>query len=85
MKEGGVVQMAKCSVREIREGEVIVETPEGEVKLPCETVVLADMQPFKPFKAPVKEGREVFIIGDALITRRGNSAILDGYKLGMSL
>jgi 2,4-dienoyl-CoA reductase (NADPH2) len=85
MKEGGVVQMTKCSLREIRSEAVVVETPEGEVKLPCDSVILADMQPYKPFKAPVKEGREVFIIGDALITRRGNSAILDGYRLGMSL
>jgi len=39
--------------------------------------------------APVNDlaeaGKGIFVIGDALIPRRGNSSILDGYKMGMRL
>ena len=45
-------------------------------------IILAQMHPVnKLFKA--KKG--VYLIGDALIPRRGNSAILDGYRMGMRL
>ena len=85
LKEGGVVQMARCRVARIVGDAVVVETPDGEQTLACDTVVLADMQPYAPFALPSTSKRDVYVIGDALITRRGAAAIADGYKLGMTL
>jgi hypothetical protein len=45
-------------------------------------VVLADMQPVNGLSRVKKR---IYTIGDALITRRGNSAVLDGYRMGMRL
>ena len=53
---------------------------EGERRLA--TVILADMRSVDELRK-AKQG--VYTIGDALIPRRGNSAILDGYKMGMRL
>ncbi len=83
LKGGGVEQITLHKVKEIGDGAVLAIGPEGkEAEVPYDTVVLADMTPNTPLK--LTKGN-AFTIGDALITRRGNAAILDAYKLGMKL
>ena len=85
LRQGGVVRMTRCRVQQILPGSVLVRTPKGEQTIECDTVVLADMQPYNPTGVVARKGREVYTIGDALVTRRGNSAIADGYRLGMKI
>ena len=81
LREGGVNQVRLHKVNEIGENAVLAVGPGGETaEVPYDTVILADMAPDKALK--YTKG-DVYTIGDGLITRRGNAAILDGYKLGM--
>jgi 2,4-dienoyl-CoA reductase (NADPH2) len=82
LKEGSVNQVRFAKPKEINEKGVLVETPEGETMIEADTVILADMQAVNDL-SKAKEG--VYTIGDAMIPRRGNSAIQDGYRMGMRL
>jgi 2,4-dienoyl-CoA reductase (NADPH2) len=82
LKEGSVNQVRFAKPKEINEKGVLVETPEGETMIEADTVILADMAAVNDL-SKAKEG--VFTIGDATIPRRGNSAIQDGYRMGMRL
>ena len=82
LKEGSVNQVRFAKPKEITEKGVLVETPEGETMIEADTVILADMAAVNDL-SKAKEG--VYTIGDAMIPRRGNSAIQDGYRMGMRL
>jgi hypothetical protein len=83
LKEGKVNLVRMKRAMEINGNGILVETADGEEKLvEADTVILADMRSVDDLKDAKPA---VFTIGDALITRRGNSAILDGYKMGMRL
>ena len=82
LKEGNVNRISFAKPKEITDKGILVETPDGEMTVEADTVILADMNPVNDL-SHVKEG--VYTIGDAMITRRGNSALLDGYKMGMRL
>jgi len=82
LKEGKVNRVSFAKPKEITEKGVLVETQDGEKTIEVDTVILADMYPVNNL-SNAKQG--VYTIGDALITRRGNSALLDGYKMGMRL
>ncbi len=83
LKEGNVQQVTLHKVKEIGDNAVLAIGPEGkETEVPYDTVVLANMAPNNSLT--YSKG-DVRTIGDALITRRGNAAVLDGYKLGMVL
>jgi NADPH-dependent 2,4-dienoyl-CoA reductase/sulfur reductase-like enzyme len=82
LKEGHVVQVAFAKPKEISAKGVVVETPEGERLIEAETVILAHMHSANDL-GQARKG--VYVIGDALRPRRGNSAVLDGYKMGMRL
>jgi len=82
LKEGKVNQVRFSKPKEITEKGVLVETQEGEMMIEADTVILADMYPVNDL-SNTKDG--IYTIGDAVIPRRGNSAILDGYKMGMRL
>lgn len=82
LKEGSVNRIAFAKPKEINEKGVLVETPEGESLIEADTVILADMAAVNDL-SKAKEG--VYTIGDAMIPRRGNSAIQDGYRMGMRL
>lgn len=82
LKEGSVNQVRFAKPKEINEKGVLVETPEGETMIEADTVILADMHAVNDL-SKAKEG--VYTIGDAMIPRRGNSAIQDGYRMGMRL
>ena len=81
LKDGGVTQYNLHKLLEIRKGEVLAKAPDGkDVIIPADSVVLADMESHKPVKV-----KDAFTIGDALLPRRGNSALLDGFRMGMRL
>ena len=81
LKDGGVTQYNLHKLLEIRKGEVLAKAPDGkDVIIPTDSVVLADMESHKPVKV-----KDAFTIGDALLPRRGNSALLDGFRMGMRL
>jgi len=82
LKEGKVNQVRFAKPKEITEKGVLVETQEGEMMIEADTVILADMFPVNNL-SKTKDG--IYTIGDAVIPRRGNSAILDGYKMGMRI
>ncbi len=64
---------------------VIAEDSEGnEVTIPCDSIVLANMEPNRELEYTDNK-REVYVIGDAIATRRANGAIHDGYRLAMTL
>jgi 2,4-dienoyl-CoA reductase (NADPH2) len=83
LKEAGVKQYTKHEIKALTPKGVVATDPEGqEVTIPCDTIVLADMAPNE--KMGYNKG-EVYTIGDAIVTRRANAAIHDGYRLAMSL
>jgi glycine/D-amino acid oxidase-like deaminating enzyme len=82
LKEGNANRVAFAKPKEISEKGVLVETQEGEKLIEADTVILADMAAVNDL-SKAKEG--VYTIGDAMIPRRGNSAIQDGYRMGMRL
>jgi len=83
LREGGVQQVRLHRVNQITPDAVAAVGADGEETLvPYDTVILADMAPNRALT--YKKGT-VYTFGDALITRRGNAAILDGFKLGMQI
>ncbi len=84
LREGGAEQVTMAEVKAIEADGVVVynRVMKEEAKLPCDTVVLADMAPVDELVG-ARKGH--YTIGDALLVRRGNSAILDGFRMGMRL
>lgn len=89
LKESGVRQYTGHKIKALRRDGVLAADPEGEeIMIPCDTVVLANMAPNKAFggqKDKIYAKGSVYTIGDALLTRRSNAAIHDGYRLAMTL
>jgi 2,4-dienoyl-CoA reductase (NADPH2) len=82
LKEGGVKQYTRHKIKALTPEGVCAQDAEGhEVIITCDTVVLANMM---PNKEPDYKKREVYTIGDAIVTRRANGAVHDGYRLGMT-
>ncbi len=83
LKEGKVAQVVQSTVKEIHDKEVIVEGPDKkETTIPADTVILAKLVPNKELSYG-KYAKNVYMIGDCVLVRRGTAAILDGYKMGM--
>ena len=81
MKDGGVTQYNLHTLIEISTNEVLAKAPDGkEISIPADTVVLSNMESYKSVGY-----KDAFAIGDALLPRRGNSALLDGFRMGMRL
>lgn len=81
LKEGEVTQYNLHSLVEIRKGEVVAKGPDRkEVVIPADTVVLSNMEGYDPVGV-----KGAYTIGDAQLPRRGNSALLDGFRMGMRL
>jgi len=87
LKEAKVVQHTLAKVLKIKPGSVAIETPDGPSSVECDTVILANPVPDQDvvMKTTKPGDPEYFSLGDAVWVRRGNSALLDGYKLGMQL
>jgi len=82
LKMSGVAQYTKHKIKELKAEGVLAEDPEGkEVLVECDTIVLANMAPNKELE--YKKG-DVYTIGDAIVTRRSNAALHDGFRLGMT-
>jgi len=82
LKEGKVEMVRFAKPKQITADGVVVDSPDGEVTIAADTVILADMHSVNDLS---KAKKEIYTIGDALIARRGNSAVLDGYRMGMRL
>ena len=81
LKEGEVTQYNLHALLEIREGEVLAKGQDKkEVTIPADTVVLSNMESYDPVGI-----KGAYTIGDAQLPRRGNSALLDGFRMGMRL
>ncbi|MHC4945891.1 MAG: oxidoreductase [Planctomycetota bacterium] len=82
LKESGVKQYTKHKIMELKTEGVLAEDPEGkDVLIECDNIILANMAPNRSLK--YKKG-DVYVIGDAIQTRRSPGAIHDGYRLGMT-
>ncbi|MBN2562169.1 MAG: FAD-dependent oxidoreductase [Phycisphaerae bacterium] len=82
LKGGGVKQYTTHKIKALRPEGVVAEDAEGkEVTIACDTIVLANMAPSKEIQ--YTKG-DVYTIGDAVVTRRANAAIHDGYRLAMT-
>ncbi|MBI5527764.1 MAG: FAD-dependent oxidoreductase [Deltaproteobacteria bacterium] len=82
LKDEHAVLVHSASVKEITAAGVVVQTPEGEATVEADTVVIAQM---KSEQELADAKKKIFTIGDAITPRRGSSAILDGYRMGMRL
>jgi 2,4-dienoyl-CoA reductase (NADPH2) len=82
LKEGKVEKIRFAKPKQITDKGVLIDSPDGEVTIEADTVILADLHPVNDLS---KAKKEIYTIGDALIARRGNSAILDGFRMGMRL
>jgi len=82
LKAGGVKQYAKHKIKELTPDGVLAEDPDGnKVTIACDTIVLANMVPNTELE--YSKG-EVYTIGDAIVPRRANGALHDGYRLAMT-
>ena len=82
LKESGVTQYTKHKIKQLGPEGVVAQDPDGkEITIPCDTIVLANMAPNPELQ--YNKG-EVYTIGDAIVTRRANAAIHDGYRLAMT-
>jgi 2,4-dienoyl-CoA reductase (NADPH2) len=82
LKEGGVKQYTRHKIKALTLEGVLAEDADGnKVIITCDTVVLANMRPNNELDY---KKREVYRIGDAIVTRRANGALHDGYRLGMT-
>ena len=85
LKEAGVPQYTSHKIKRLTPEGVLAEDPEGNEKLiACDTIVLANMTPRPRLNCRSRPGRAVYTIGDAVIPRRANAAIHDGYRLAMT-
>ena len=85
LKEGNVVQVTQSVVKEIRDKEVVVEGPDKkETAIPADSVVLANLVPNRTVGYG-KYAKDVYMIGDCVLVRRGTAALRDGYKMGMRI
>lgn len=82
LKEGKAAVVHSASAREIVDGGVIVDTSEGEKLVEGDTIIVAQMSAEQELSGAKKR---IYFIGDAITPRRGSSAILDGYRMGMRL
>ena len=84
LREGGAITVTHAAIQEITaEGvKVMNKVMKEEALVECDTVVLANMTSVDDLVG-ARKGH--YTIGDALLVRRGNSAILDGYRMGMRL
>jgi 2,4-dienoyl-CoA reductase (NADPH2) len=82
LKGGGVKLVGFARPVAIEGNTIKVQGKDGDLEIEADTIILADMS---PVNALSRARKGVFTIGDALTPRRGNSAILDGYKMGMRL
>lgn len=82
LKEGNVRQYPKHEIKKLTaEGVVAQDASKNELMIPCDTIVLANMAPNHELKY---ENGDVYTVGDAVIPRRANAAIHDGYRLAMT-
>jgi 2,4-dienoyl-CoA reductase (NADPH2) len=82
LKEGGVTQYRQHKVKQLRPDGVLAQDADGnDVSISCDTIVLANLVPNRELQ--YNKG-EVYTIGDAVVTRRANGAIHDGYRLAMT-
>jgi 2,4-dienoyl-CoA reductase (NADPH2) len=89
LKEGGVRQYTRHKIKALTpEGVTAVDAEGKEVVIACDTIVLANMAPNKEFGEDTRKIHakgDACTIGDAIVTRRANGAIHDGYRLAMTL
>jgi len=85
LKEGGVTQYTRHRIKEFKAEGVVAQDADGnEIMISCDTIVLANMTPNNELQYDGKGQRDVYAIGDAVVTRRANAAIHDGYRLAMT-
>jgi 2,4-dienoyl-CoA reductase (NADPH2) len=82
LKDEKAIIHRNCDVQEITDDGVVINTPEGELKVEADTVVVAYMKSVSELSDARKR---LFNLGDAITPRRASSAIYDGYKMGMRL
>ena len=82
LKESGVRQYTRHRIKQLGPAGVAAEDADGnEVTIPCDTIVLANLAPDRELQ--YNKG-EVYTVGDAVVPRRANAAIHDGYRLAMT-
>jgi len=87
LREAKVAQHTFSKVIAIKPGVVEIETQGEKGAVECDTVVLANpvANQDEVLQKKKADDPEYYTIGDAVWVRRGNSALLDGYRLGMQL
>ena len=82
LKEGGVKQYPLHKIKALTPEGVVADDPEkNEVLISCDTIVLANMASDNELQF---DKCDVYTVGDAMVPRRANGAIHDGYRLAMT-
>lgn len=87
LKRLGVKHRKSTQLLRAENGEAVLQTPDGEVRIPCDTVVVNER---RIPKAPLKEqlealGIPVYPVGDCVHASTALYAIRDAAKLGCTL
>ncbi len=87
LKRLGVRHCKSTQLLRVENGEAVLQTPDGEVRIPCDTVVINE---HRIPKAPLKEeiealGIPVYPVGDCVHAASALYAIRDAAKLGCTL
>ena len=86
LKQGEVGMYTTASVKSITADGVTVAGPDGDVVLPADTVVVANVRPRNDLEEALKARvPEVVTIGDAALPRRAHNATMDGHKAGLAI
>jgi 2,4-dienoyl-CoA reductase (NADPH2) len=82
LKEAGVKQYPKHKIKTLTpEGVLAEDAEQKEVMIACDTIVLANMASNRELD---HKDNDVYMAGDAIVPRRANGAIQDGYRLAMT-
>ena len=73
----------ECTLKEIKDGSVIISTKSGDVEIPCDNVILS--VGYTPVQTLMKKEKNVHILGDASAVGNLKKAIWGAYDLGIQL
>ena len=88
MPKEGIKALTSSTIKEIRRGEVLVNTEgQAEKSISADSVVVAKgLSPNKQlWQALAGQSYELYIIGDALSPRKAINAIADGFRVGVKV
>lgn len=87
LKEGAVKIYALSNLKEIKDNSIMVSTPDGDIEIGCDNLILASPQVSNSDIAEELEYvcGEIHTVGDAVKPRRTHNAMMEGYRTGLRI